>query len=58
MKGWKTVAFGVLLAGVAILSNADMQAFISQHIPAIGGSLGVIVIALRAVTNTDIFKGA
>jgi len=58
MKGWKTVAFGVLLAAISVLSNADMQAFIAAHIPAIGGVLGVLVIALRAVTSTDIFKGA
>lgn len=56
MKGYKTVIFGVLLAVTSVLSNADMQAFIAAHVPAIGGSIGAIVIGLRAISTSSIFK--
>ncbi|MDE2233672.1 MAG: hypothetical protein KGJ90_06245 [Patescibacteria group bacterium] len=55
MKGFKTFIFGSLIALTAVLSNADMQAFIAQHIPEVGGSIGGIIIALRTLTTSSIF---
>lgn len=56
MKGLRTVVLGILIALISVFSNADMQAFISEHIPAIGGSIGTAVIVLRAITTSSIFK--
>ncbi len=56
MKGFKTVIFGVLLVLISVLSNADMQEFIAENIPSIGTSIGTIIIILRAVSNSSIFK--
>ena len=55
MSGFKTVTFGVLLALTSILSNADMAAFVAAHLPTVGGSVGMMVIILRALTNSSIF---
>jgi len=55
MKGFKTVIFGVLLGLIAVFSNAEMQTFIGENIPSIGGALGTIVIVLRAVTGSSMF---
>lgn len=56
MKGIKTFIFGALLILIAIFTNDAMKDFISQHIPAVGTSVGIIVIILRAITNSPIFK--
>lgn len=56
MKGWKTVIFGLLLALISVFSSADMQAFFAEHVQWLGGLTGVIVIGLRAVTSSPIFK--
>lgn len=56
MKGFKTVAFGLMIAALSILSNPEMQQFIAANIPAVGGSIGTAIIILRAVTKSPIFK--
>lgn len=56
MKGWKTVTFGVLLGLIAVFSNTDMQAWISQYVPEIGGLIGTAIIILRALTTSTVFK--
>lgn len=56
MKGFKTVAFGVALALTAVFSSPEMQAFVAAHLPAVGGSIGLIVIILRAITASPIFS--
>lgn len=55
-SGFKTVAFGVLIALIAIFSNPEMQAFFAANVPWIGTLVGTIVVILRAVTNSGIFK--
>jgi hypothetical protein len=55
-KGFKTVAFGVLLAALAVFSNAEMQQFVAEHLPEVGGFVGTIVVILRALTNSPIGK--
>jgi len=56
MKGFKNVIFGVLIALISIFSNADMVAWIAEHLPGVGTLVGLIIIVLRAVTNSPIFK--
>jgi len=56
MRGFKTVAFGVLLAATSILSNQEMALFISEHLPSVGGAIGTIIVVLRAITSSSIFK--
>lgn len=56
MKGWKTVAFGVILALISVFSNQEMVNFITDHFPWVGGSVGTVIVALRFLTTTPIFK--
>lgn len=56
MKGFKTVIFGVLLALISILSNAEMTAFFAEHLPVVGSAVGAVVVILRAITSSPIFK--
>ena len=56
MKGWKTVALGILIAVLAALSDADMQAWVSQNLPWVGGGVGTAIIILRALTTSAIFE--
>lgn len=56
MKGWKTVVFGAALALTSILSNPEMQVFVSENLPWLGGIAGAIVVGLRALTSSSIFK--
>ena len=56
MKGFKTVAFGVCLALISIFSNAEMQTFVAENLPAVGGITGTLVIVLRALTGSSVFK--
>lgn len=55
-KGFKTVVFGAAIGLIALFSSPEVQAFIAQHIPAIGGTVGGLVIVLRAITSSAIFK--
>ncbi len=56
MKGWKTVLFGVLIAATGALATPEMQAFVAEHLPVVSGSLGAVIIGLRWLTNSSIFK--
>lgn len=55
-KGWKTLVFGALLVLISIFSNAEVQAFVGEHLPVVGSITGTIVIVLRAITTSAIFK--
>ena len=56
MKGWKTVAFGLVVAiGPAIATYLAGIDWTSLGVsPGVAGAIGVAIIALRAVTNTPI----
>ncbi len=56
VKGFRTVVFGIAIAGISILSNAEMQAWIAEHLPYLGGMAGTLIIVLRAFTSSPIFK--
>ena len=56
LRGYKTVIFAVLLGAVTALSNVEMQIFITQHIQWLGPFVGVLVVGLRALTVSPIFK--
>jgi hypothetical protein len=59
MKGWKTVGFGLLMviapAAITYLGNVNWTSLGVS--PGVSAAIGVIIIALRAVTNTPIGKG-
>lgn len=56
VKGFKTIAFGILTAALAVFSSPEMQAFFAEHMKLIGGGVGTIIIILRALTDSPIFK--
>ena len=56
MKGWKTVAFGVLVAALGALSDTDMQSWVLENFEWTAGGLGTIIVILRALTTSSIFK--
>ncbi len=56
MKGWKTVGFAVLLGVTTTLSDAGMQQFVADNLPWVGSGLGAVIMALRALTSSPIFK--
>jgi hypothetical protein len=55
MKGWKTLFFGLLVAFTGMLSDEATAAFVGEHLPAVGGSIGTIIVVLRFLTNSSIF---
>lgn len=55
-NGFKTVIFGLLIAGISILSNAEMQAFISANLPWVGSGVATAIVILRALTSSAIFN--
>jgi len=56
LKGFKTVILGVALVLLAALNNPDVQAFIHNNLAVVEGSLGGLIIALRMITTSSIFK--
>ena len=58
VKGYKTIAFGLLTAALAVFSSPDMQAFFAEHMDFIGAGVGTIIIVLRALTDSPMFKKA
>jgi len=56
MKGFKTVAFGLLLALTSIFSSPEMATYFSENLPFVGTATGAIVVVLRGLTNSSIFK--
>lgn len=56
LRGYKTVIFAALLGVITMFSNADMQAFISMNVQWLGPLIGVLVMVLRALTVSPIFK--
>ncbi len=55
MKGFKTILFGILLVLTSVFSNAEVQTFVAENLPAVGSAIGTIVIVLRAITSSGIF---
>ena len=56
MKGFKTIALGVLIAGVAALSSPEMQAYVAEHFEAAGATIGFLVVLMRAFTNSPMVQ--
>lgn len=56
MKGFKTTAFGVLTAAVSLLSGPEMTAWIAEYLPWVGTGVGLVVVWLRYVTDSPMFK--
>ena len=58
VKGFKTTAFGVLIAALAVFSSPEMQTFFAEHMKMIGGGVGTIIVILRVLTDSPMFKKA
>ncbi len=58
VKGFRTIAFGVLTAALAVFSSPEIQAFFAEHMELIGGGVGTIIIILRALTDSPMFRKA
>jgi hypothetical protein len=56
MKGWKTVAFGIITALLAVFSSPEVQEFVAANLPEVGIFFGTVVVILRALTSSPIFK--
>ena len=56
MKGFKTIAYGALLAALSILSNPEMQIWVGENLPYVGSGIATGIIILRALTNSPMFK--
>ncbi len=55
-SGFKTVAYGVAIALISVLSSSEVAAFVAENLPVVGGLLGTGVVILRAITGSSIFK--
>ncbi len=57
IKGFKTFVFGAALIVLAVLGDADVQAFLADRIEWFAGLTGTLIIVLRAFTSSPMFKG-
>lgn len=56
MKGYKTVVFAGFLAGISALSTDEMRTFLVDNLGISGSVVGAVVVYLRWMTTTPIFK--
>jgi hypothetical protein len=56
MKGFKTIAFGILIAVTALLADETTKQFILENFGLTGSFVGGAVVTLRAITTSPIFK--
>lgn len=57
MKGWKTIIFGVLVAGLGAVQAADLATVVPQQwVGLVMTGIGAVVMILRSVTDTPIGK--
>lgn len=55
MKGFKTLIFGALIAALGGIQAADLANIVpEQFIGLVMGGIGLIVMALRAITSTPV----
>lgn len=59
INGWKTFIFGLALTIFAALEKFDFTQYLTEDNAAtVTGVIGFVVIVLRALTNSPIFKKA
>lgn len=56
MKGWKTLAFAIIMGAIAALSDVGVQQYVAANLPWLGPMLATAVVVLRALTTSPIFK--
>ncbi len=56
IKGFKTVAFGVMTAALSLLSGPEFAAWVGENLPWVGGALGAAVVWLRYLTSSPMFR--
>lgn len=56
IKGWKTLAFAGLTGLLAMFSTPEMGFWVAENLAWFGPLMSGFVVALRALTNSSIFK--
>lgn len=57
MTGWKTMIFGMLVTALGTLTATDFVPWVGEMWSGVAfAAVGVVIMALRAVTNTPIFE--
>jgi tellurite resistance protein TehA-like permease len=56
MQGWKTLTFGIATALLGVLQSSEITNIVAQYPGAITTGIGVLVVVLRFVTTSAIFK--
>lgn len=56
MQGFKTFLFGLALLLLGGAESVEFTNFISENAGAYSAAIGTLVIVLRAITKTPIFK--
>jgi hypothetical protein len=56
MQGFKTFAFGITLVLLGGLQSQEFTDFVAQHPGGFSSAVGTIIIVLRFLTTTSIFK--
>lgn len=56
LAGWKMVIYGVAVALLSVFSSVEMQAYVAANLPWFGGISGLLIVILRAITSSPIFK--
>ena len=56
VKGWKTVAFGAIVAVAGFLEGAEITSVISQYPAYVGSITGFVIMGLRFITTSSIFS--
>lgn len=57
MKGLKTILYGIAIMALSAFSDQAVADFVAEHLPWVGGGLGLGVIILRAITTSSVFAG-
>ena len=56
INGWKTVIVGVATVGLGILESAHVTSLVAQYPGTFATVIGVVIIVMRFVTTSPIFK--
>jgi len=56
MSGRKTLVFGVSTALLGVLQSAEITNIVAQYPGTVTTTIGVVIVALRFITTTAIFK--
>ena len=56
VKGWKTVGFGALVAVLGLLESNEVTSLVAQYPGTVTTIIGLVIMGLRFLTTSAIFK--